>query len=151
MATKWVSEYYLVRSWWCLEFSTPKQQWTCFVLHITENEISLWKHQKIWAVIWGDVIFLLFKVSLADLADVDILSRDSLSRNVVFSAYAEIIIFPMYVATIDVAIHHVRWERPLSRNPFMMTRGNNERHRWVRNCLCFHFTQSAFYISFCSS
>ena len=42
------------------------------------------KLQKIWAVIWGDAIFLLFKVSLPD---VDIFYSDSLSRNLAFNCF----------------------------------------------------------------
>ena len=41
--------------------------------------IPFGKIQRIWAVIRGDAIFLLFQVSLAE---VDILYSDSLSRNV---------------------------------------------------------------------
>ena len=44
--------------------------------------IPIGKLQKIWAVIWGDAIFLLFQVSLAD---VDMLYSDSFSRNVTFN------------------------------------------------------------------
>ena len=44
--------------------------------------IPLGKLQKIWAVIWGDAIFLFFQVSLTD---VDILYSDSFSRNVAFN------------------------------------------------------------------
>jgi len=44
--------------------------------------IPFGKLQKIWAVIWGHAIFLLFQVSLAD---VDIVYSDSLFRNVAFN------------------------------------------------------------------
>jgi len=44
--------------------------------------IPFGKLLKMWAVICGDAIFLLFQVSLAD---VDILYSDSLSRNVAFN------------------------------------------------------------------
>ena len=43
--------------------------------------IPFGKLQKIWAVIRGDAIFLLFEVSLAD---VDIFYNNSLSRNLAF-------------------------------------------------------------------
>ena len=46
--------------------------------------IPFGKLQKIWAVIWGDAIVLLFKVSLAD---VDIFHSDSHSRNFAFSCF----------------------------------------------------------------
>ena len=45
------------------------------------RSIPFGKLQKIWAVIRGDAIFLLFKVSLAD---VDLLYSDSLSHDVGF-------------------------------------------------------------------
>jgi len=44
--------------------------------------IPFGKLQKLWAVIWGDAIFLLFQVSLAD---VKILYSDSLARDVAFN------------------------------------------------------------------
>ena len=44
--------------------------------------IPFGKLQKIWAVIRGDVIFLLFEVSLAD---VDIFYNNSLSHNLAFN------------------------------------------------------------------
>ena len=40
--------------------------------------------QKIWGVIRGDAIFLLFEVSLAD---VDIFYSDSLPRNLAFNCF----------------------------------------------------------------
>ena len=46
--------------------------------------IPFGKLQKIWAVIRGDAIFLLFEVSLAD---VDIFYSDSLSRNLAFNRF----------------------------------------------------------------
>ena len=46
--------------------------------------IPFGKLEKIWAVIWGDAIFLLFEVSLAD---VDIFYSDSLSRNLAFNCF----------------------------------------------------------------
>jgi len=46
--------------------------------------IPFGKLQKIWDVIWGDAIFLIFLVSLAD---VDILYNNSLSRNVKFHCF----------------------------------------------------------------
>ena len=53
-----------------------------------ENEmvraIPFGKLQKIWAVIRGDAIFLLFEVSLAD---VDIFYNNSLSRNLTFNCF----------------------------------------------------------------
>ena len=46
--------------------------------------IPFGKLQKIWAVIRGDAIFLLFEVSLAD---VDIFYNNSLSRNLAFNCF----------------------------------------------------------------
>ena len=46
--------------------------------------IPFGKLQKIWAVIRGDAIFLLFEVSLAD---VDIFYSDSLSHNLAFNSW----------------------------------------------------------------
>ena len=46
--------------------------------------IPFGKLQKIWAVIWGDAIILLFEVFLAD---VDIFYSDSLSRNLEFNCF----------------------------------------------------------------
>ena len=46
--------------------------------------IPFGKLQKIWAVILGDAIFLLFQVSLAD---VDIFYSDSYSRNLAFNCF----------------------------------------------------------------
>ena len=46
--------------------------------------IPFGKLQKIWAVIWGDAIFLFFELSLAD---VDIFYSDSLSRNLTFNCF----------------------------------------------------------------
>ena len=46
--------------------------------------IPFGKLQKVWAVIWGDAIFLLLEVSLAD---VDIFYGDSLSRNLAFCCF----------------------------------------------------------------
>ena len=46
--------------------------------------IPLGRLQKIWAEKWGDAIFLLFEVSLAD---VDIFYSDSLSRNLAFNCF----------------------------------------------------------------
>ena len=48
------------------------------------HAIPFGKLQKIWAVIGGDAIFLLFEVSLAD---VDIFYSDSLSRNMAFNCF----------------------------------------------------------------
>ena len=46
--------------------------------------IPFGKSQKIWAVIWGDDIFVLFYVSLAD---VDIFYSDTHSRNFAFNYF----------------------------------------------------------------
>ena len=46
--------------------------------------IPFGKLQKIWAVIRGDAIFLLFEVSLAD---VNIFYNNSLSRNLAFNCF----------------------------------------------------------------
>ena len=46
--------------------------------------IPFGKLRKIWAVIRGDAIFLLFEVSLVD---VDIFYSDSLSRNLAFNCF----------------------------------------------------------------
>ena len=48
------------------------------------DAIPFGKLQKIWAVIGGDAIFLLFEVSLAD---VDIFYSDFLSRNTAFNCF----------------------------------------------------------------
>ena len=48
------------------------------------HAIPFGKLQKTWAVIWGDTIFLLFKVSLAD---VDIFYSDTHSRNFAFNCF----------------------------------------------------------------
>ena len=46
--------------------------------------IPFGKLQKIWAVVRGDAIFLLFEVSLAD---VDIFYNNSFSRNLAFNCF----------------------------------------------------------------
>ena len=46
--------------------------------------IPFWKLQKIWAVIWGDAVFLLFLVCSAYL---EILCRGSLSHHVKFKSF----------------------------------------------------------------
>ena len=48
------------------------------------SAIPFGKHQKLWVVIWGDVVFLLF---LACLADLDILCSGSFYHHVKFDSF----------------------------------------------------------------
>ena len=76
--------------------NTARARCLCFEDEITrenrefqlENQmvraIPFGKLQKIWAVIWGDIIFLLFWVSLAD---VNIFYSDTHSRNFAFNCF----------------------------------------------------------------
>ena len=59
--------------------------------------------QKIWAVIRGDAIFLLFEVSLAD---VDIFYSDSLSGNLAFNCF-------MFMPQISHPVVFVNGKHPL--------------------------------------
>ena len=72
--------------------------------------IPFGKLQRIWAVIRGDAIFLLFEVSLAD---VDIFYSDSLSRNLAFNRF-------MFVPEISNRMVFVNGKHPIYNNNILI-------------------------------
>jgi len=66
------------------------------------RSIPFGKLQNMWAVIWGDAIFMLFYVSLAD---VDILNNDSLSSEVGFNCL-------MFMLEISIRVVFVNGKYP---------------------------------------
>ena len=73
--------------------------------------IPFGKLQKIWAVIRGDAIFLLFEVSLAD---ADIFYNNSLSRNLAFNCF-------MFMPEISNRMVFVNGKHPRSLNSLFAT------------------------------
>ena len=88
----WNTELTMDNDWICFKNSYGNQGYLPFTRENRkfqlENQmvraIPFGQLQKIWAVIQGDAIFLLFEVSLAD---VDIFYNNSLSRNLVFNCF----------------------------------------------------------------
>ena len=88
------------------------------------SAIPFGKHQKLWVVIWGDAVFLLF---LACLADLDILCSGSFYHHVKFDSF-------IFMHKISSRVVCVNGKHPISPYLFWKQILKKQNIAYTKNC-----------------